>query len=254
MTSEVFYHLGFGQKSFSGKAPTTCILSGDPERAERIAKEHLKNSSLLSEHRGLKFFSGETPSGELVISGTSGMGASSMSIIVNELYMLGVRKIIRVGTSGSIQASVKTTDIVISQAALCTQGAADDIAPRAFPAAADPKLSLALCEAANELKLRFHMGVTASVDTFYEGQERSDGAKSSLMRKHQGLIEEYRNLGVLNFEMESGSLFKMGLVYGFQAACVCAIIAERNKSESVEREKIAESVDNAIQVAVKSIA
>ena len=43
----------------------------------------------------------------------------------------------------------------------------------------------------------------------------------------RGVTEEYRRLGILNYEMEAGTLFKMGLVYGFAAGCVCAVLAER---------------------------
>ena len=59
----------------------------------------------------------------------------------------------------------------------------------------------------------------ASVDTFFEGQERSESsANPHLLRRLRGMIDEYQGLGVLNFEMEAGTLFKMGAVYGFAAA------------------------------------
>ena len=52
------------------------------------------------------------------------------------------------------------------------------------------------------------------------------------MRRLKGMTDEYRDLGVLNFEMEAATLFKMGLVYGFAAGCVCAIIAQRTSARS----------------------
>jgi uridine phosphorylase len=90
------------------------------------------------------------------------------------------------------------------------------------------------------------------VDTFYEGQERSGGANPHLLRVNQGMILEYLNLNVLNFEMESGTLFKMGDVYGFQAACVCAVVAQRQDNESIILEKKDLAIQNAILVAVKT--
>jgi uridine phosphorylase len=253
MTDDIFYHLGFGKSSIKEQNLDSCIISGDPERAEVIATNHLKEARCISSHRGLKFFVGKTASGKHIISGTSGMGAPSLSIVVSELFMLGIRNFIRVGTSGSIQRHVKAGDLVVSQASLCAQGTANDIAPISFPAAADPELSLALFRSAQELKFKTHIGVTASVDSFYEGQERYDGAKKKLLRKNIGLMEEYRELGILNFEMESGTLFKMGLVYGFKAACICAVVAERAQSEKVDQSKISEAVDHAIKVAVNCL-
>jgi uridine phosphorylase len=247
------YHLGFGRNDFEPNESTWVLLSGDPSRAERIAKAYLKKSRLLSSHRGLLFFEAETESGKKVLSATSGMGASSTSIIVNELSQLGLKKMIRVGTTGALQDRIQLADVVISQGSLCRQGAADDIAPKEFPAAADPFLTLQLRSAAIELKIPFHVGVTASVDTFYEGQERESSAHPALLRRHRGMIEEYRSLGVLNFEMESGVFFKMGLVYGFQAACVCGVLAKRSRSENVE-EKVANLAEQrAIEVAIKAI-
>jgi uridine phosphorylase len=66
------------------------------------------------------------------------------------------------------------------------------------------------------------------------------------------MIEEYRHLNVLNFEMECGTLFKMGSVYGFATACICGIIANRTTSENVSLELKQIAVENAIKVAVRA--
>lgn len=253
MKEDYFYHLGFGKKNFSENIPEWAILSGDPDRAERIAKNYLEQPKELSRHRGLSCFVGKTKNGTPVISATSGMGAPSLSIVFNELAQLGIKKMIRVGTTGSIQAKIKVGDVIVSQASLCRQGAANDIAPIEFPAAADPFLSVKLFETAKNLGLNSHIGVTASVDTFYEGQERRESANPYLIRRIHGMTEEYKNLGILNFEMESGTFFKMGLVYRISTACVCGVIAERSSSESVDRSEIEAAEDNAIKVAVQSI-
>lgn len=247
------YHLGFGLKDLSSPEATWVLISGDPARAEKISKNYLKNSRQLSSHRGLVFFEAETASGQKVISATSGMGAPSMSIVVNELSQLGLKKMIRIGTTGALQDQIQLGDVVISQAALCRQGAADDIAPAEFPAAADPFLTIQLESAARDLKMPFHVGVTASVDTFYEGQERESSAHPALLRKHRGMIEEYRSLGILNFEMESGVFFKMGLVYGFKAACVCGVLARRVENEKPDLKTAELAEARAIEVAIKAI-
>ena len=50
--------------------------------------------------------------------------------------------------------------------------------------------------------------------------------------------------------MEAGTLFKMGSVYGFQAACVCGVVAQRTESEEVVLGGKDTAVENAIRVAV----
>lgn len=251
MASNFLYHLGFGRDDL-GDPPAIALLSGDPERAQLIVQNHLQAAQTLSENRGLNSYLGKLPNGRPVLSATSGMGAPSLSIVVNELVQLGIRQIIRIGTCGSIQAHVPIGSVVISQAALCRQGAANDIAPIEYPAAADPLLTVALMQAAKALQIEYHVGITASVDTFYEGQERTESANPHLLRSLQGITEEYCRLRILNYEMECGTLFKMGGVYGFAAACVCAVVAQRTASEQVILPEKEAAVERAIAIAVQA--
>lgn len=248
--SEKFYHIGFGIDDLGAQPPTIALLSGDPERAKLIAETHFQDARQLSDHRGLNSYVGTLPGGRSILSCTSGMGAPSLSIVVNELVQVGVRQIIRIGTCGSIQKHVLPGSIVITRASLCRQGAAADVAPAEYPAAADPFLTVALVNAARELQVDHHLGITASVDTFYEGQERTASANPHLLRWLKGITDEYRHLNVLNYEMESGTLFKMGGVYGFAAACVCGVVAQRTAGEEIVREQKAVAVENAIRVAI----
>ncbi|NJM41912.1 MAG: hypothetical protein HC853_14730 [Anaerolineae bacterium] len=250
ISDQTFYHIGFGAKDFGANPPTTALLSGDPDRAKLIAETYLKDVTMLSEHRGLNSYVGTLPSGKRLLSATSGMGAPSLSIVVNELVQVGIRQIIRIGTCGSIQAHVKPGSVVITRAALCRQGAANDIAPAEYPAAADPFLTVKLAEMAKAMGIDYHVGITASVDTFYEGQERRESANPHLLRWLYEITEEYRHLNILNYEMESGTLFKMAGVYGFEAACICGVIAQRTASESVVLDAKASAVENAIKVAI----
>jgi uridine phosphorylase len=251
-TPDSFYHIGFGRADLGDEPPTVALLCGDPERARTIAQTHFGEVRMLSEHRGLNSYLGRLTNGRAALAATSGMGAPSLSIVVNELVQVGIRAIIRVGTCGSIQERVLPGSVVITSAALCRQGAAEDIAPTEFPAAADPFVTVALVEAARALGLDHHVGVTASTDTFYEGQERSESANPHLLRRLQGQTEEYRRLQVLNYEMEAGTLFKMGLVYGFAAGCVCGVVAQRTASEQIVQERKASAVEHAIAVAVQA--
>ena len=251
ISASSFYHIGFGREALGANPPDIALLSGDPERAQLIAQDYLRDVRTLSEHRGLNSYVGVLPNGRPLLSATSGMGAPSLSIVVNELVQAGIRTIIRVGTTGSIQLHVRAGSCVISHAALCRQGAANDIAPLEYPAVADLYLTMALVNAARELNAPFHVGITASVDTFYEGQERSEiSANPSLLPHLHGITDAYRRLNILNYEMECGTLFKMGTVYGFAAGCVCGVIAQRTEDESVLVEQKTIAVENAIRIAL----
>lgn len=247
------YHIGFNRQDLGESPPRMALLCGDPERSRQIAEETPGVTLLktLSLQRGLNSYLVRLANDRPLLIATSGMGGPSLSIVANELYQVGIRQMIRVGTCGAIADNITTGSVVISQAALCRQGAAEDIAPLEYPAAADPFLTVALVEAARTLDIPWHLGITASVDTFYEGQERSQSsANPRLLRRLQGITEEYRQLNILNYEMEAGTLFKMSGVYGFAAACICAVLADRSRSEKVEIEKKEQAIQGAIQVAL----
>jgi uridine phosphorylase len=246
------YHIGFGPEDLD-PGTTIALLSGDPGRSKYIAQTKLTGARQLSDERGLDSFAATLPSGRPVLCATSGMGAPSTSIVINELVQVGITTIIRIGTSGSIQLHVDTGSVVIPSGALCRHGAADDIAPPEYPAAADPFLTVALATAASESNIKHHVGITASVDTFFEGQERTaTSANKHLIRRMQGSLEEYVHLGILNYEMEAGTLFKMGGVYGISTGCVLAIIAARHEAEAPDLEVKELAVDNAIKVAIRT--
>ena len=244
------YHIGFGRTDLP-EGTSIALLSGDPGRSELIATSYLAAAVELARNRGLDSFAATLPGGAPVVCATSGMGAPSMSIVVNELVQIGITTVIRIGTSGSIQDHVRAGEVVVASAALTNQGAALDIAPAEYPAAADPFLTVTLAAAAAAGDVAHHVGVVASADTFFEGQERVEtSANPHLLRRLRGLIDEYQALRVLAFEMEAGTLFKMGAVYGFAAGCVLGIIAQRGEAEEPLGGVKDSAIDGAIRVAV----
>lgn len=250
------YHIGFSRRDLGPDAPVAALICGDPDRTRRIASGFpgIRSGRILSEKRGLVSCLCSTNTGMPLVCATSGMGAPSASIVVNELFDVGVRVMVRVGTTGSIQDHIRAGGVIVSRAALCMHGASLDIAPAEYPAAADPFLTVGLVNAARELGVVWHVGITASVDTFYEGQERTrTSANKHLLRRLQGITEEYRHLNILNYEMECGTLFKMAGVYGFAAGCVCAVVDDRTTGEEIDLAIKEKAEADAIGVALRAL-
>jgi uridine phosphorylase len=122
-----------------------------------------------------------------------------------------VQTFIRIGTTGAIQESIAIGDVIITTGSVRLDGASLQYAPIQYPAVAHPDVMLALVRAARtvapSLGCRYHVGITASTDTFYQSQERSDGFPRHIPRHVEGMTEEWRRLHVLNYEMESAALF-----------------------------------------------
>ena len=86
-----------------GEIADKILLPGDPLRAKFIAENFLEDAVCFNNVRGMLGFTG-TYKGERVSVMGTGMGMPSISIYATELIQsYGVKKLIRVGTAGSIK-------------------------------------------------------------------------------------------------------------------------------------------------------
>ena len=105
-------------------------------------------------------------------------------------------------------------------------------------------------QAAAELGLPYHVGITASSDTFYPGQERYDTVSQQVLPRFRGSAEEWQRLGVLNYEMESATLFTMCASQGWRAGCVAGVLVNRHQQETPDEATIELAESNAVAVVV----
>ncbi len=229
-----------------GVMPARVLLTGDPARARRVA-ESWSAFAALAEHREFSSYAGRyrgTPLG--VVS--TGIGGPAMAIAVEELARLGATTFLRVGSSGAVAPSVRAGDLVITSASGRFDGASRAYAPPGYPAVANPEIVRALESAATRLRVRFHVGTTASVDTFYLEQGRP-GFGGYLPADLRHARERLRRLNFLNVEMETATLLTIAGVYGLRAGAVCAVFGDRRDGTPVPRGE-----ETAIRVANEALA
>ena len=211
-----------------GEVAPYVLLPGDPERVPKIASLWDK-AKKVAHHREYQTYTGKA--GGVPISATStGIGCPSLAIAVEELAAVGANTFIRVGSSGSIQRDVKVGDVVISSAAVRLEGTSKQYVRVEYPAAANYEVLLALIQAAEKLGHRYHVGITASTDSFYLGQGRP-GLGEYTQSFAKEIMQDLQAARVMNFEMETASLFTISSVYGFRAGSVCAVFANRVTGE-----------------------
>ncbi|QFI54103.1 uridine phosphorylase [Aeromonas simiae] len=241
--SDVF-HLGLKKADLQGA--TLAIVPGDPERVKRIA-ELMDNPVLLASHREFTSWRGEMD-GKAVIVCSTGIGGPSTSIAVEELAQLGIRTFLRIGTTGAIQPHLNVGDVIVTTGSVRLDGASLHFAPMEFPAVADFECTTALVNTAKELGSKLHVGVTASSDTFYPGQERYDTFSGRVVQRFQGSMKEWQSMGVLNFEMESATLLTMCASQGLRAGMVAGVIVNRTQQEIPNAETMAKTESDAIKI------
>lgn len=243
--SDVF-HLGLTKADLQGA--TLAIVPGDPERVKKIAAL-MDNPQALASHREFTSWRAELD-GKAVIVCSTGIGGPSTSIAVEELAQLGIRTFLRVGTTGAIQPDINVGDVLVTTAAVRLDGASLHFAPMEFPAVADFACTTALVEAAKAAGSTPHIGITASSDTFYPGQERYDTFSGRVVSRFQGSMKEWQQMGVLNYEMESATLLTMCASQGLRAGMVAGVIVNRTQKEIPDAATMKQTESNAVAIVV----
>ena len=224
---KTMFHLGISKEQINGA--TLAIIPGAPERAGVIA-QLLENPKCLAKHREFHAYLGEIKGVPVVVCST-GIGGPSTSIAVEELAQLGVDTFLRVGTTGAIQPHINVGDLLITHASVRLDGASHHFAPASYPAVADFKATAALVSACEQNNEPHHVGITASSDTFYPGQERYDTHSGYVPQHLQGSMAQWQALNVMNYEMESATLMTMCSALGLKAACLAGVLVNRCDQE-----------------------
>ena len=243
--SDVF-HLGLTKADLCGAE--LAIVPGDPQRVEKIARL-MNEPRHLASHREFTSWLAMLDDKPVVICST-GIGGPSTSIAVEELAQLGIRTFLRIGTTGAIQPHIQVGDVLVTTAAVRLDGASLHFAPMEFPAVADFTCTTALVAAAQAAQATLHIGVTASSDTFYPGQERYDTYSGRVVRRFQNSMAEWQAMGVMNYEMESATLLTMCASHGLKAGMVAGVIVNRTQQEIPDQEMMKSTESKAVEIVV----
>lgn len=248
------YHLDLTKEDIDNTR--VALLPGDPFRVPAIAGaiEHAfggeaRELAWKREFRSMRCRFGT----HSVLVTSTGIGGPSTAIVIEELAMLGIRTFVRVGTTGAIQPFVAVGDVVITTGSLRLDGASTHYAPLEYPAVAHHEVLSALIGGARKQGLTYHVGITASSDTFYPGQERHDSFTGEVPRRFRGIMEEWRTLHVLNCEMESATLLTLTSAMGLRGGCVTGVLCNRLRDERIGNDALMTGERNAIAVAVSSL-
>ncbi len=230
-----------------GEISRYVLLPGDPARTD-IISSIWDSRRLIAYHREYKSYTG-VYKGTRISTVSTGIGAPSTLIAVEELLRVGSDTFIRVGTMGAIQTSIKPGDLVIGVGAVRYEGASKDYINVEYPALANYEVIISLIEAAERLGVRYHVGIVASTDTFYLGQSRP-GYKGYVYKETMDRLVKLAEAGVLGFEMEASALFTVSYLYGARAGCVCTAIANRVTNEFIPDKGVEEAARVASEAVV----
>ncbi|MGL1892141.1 MAG: purine-nucleoside phosphorylase [Spirochaetaceae bacterium] len=203
------------------------LLPGDPLRAEFIAKNYLENPVCYNKVRGMLGYTGLYKGEKISVQGT-GMGLPSLSIYVNELIKeYDVKKLIRVGSCGSMQSDIHVRDIVLAMASSTNSSMNKNrFNGMDFAPTADFKLFSNALDVAKKMDIDLKAGNVLSSDSFY-----TDNPDEWKM---------WANFNVLAVEMESSALYTLAAKYNVSALTILTVsdsLVTWEETSSEEREK-----------------
>ena len=243
---ERMYHINLTKEDVKGAK--YAILPGDPGRVESISK-YLDNAVKIGQNREYTIYLGELK-GEKVLVISTGMGGPSTAICVEELALLGITHLIRIGTSGGMQVEVTAGDLVVAQAAIRQEGTSKEYLPIEFPAVADIDITNALREAAKELEFTCYTGVVQCKDSFY-GQHSPERMPVSyeLLNKWDAWIKG----GALCSEMETSALYTVSSTLGLHAGAILLVVWNQEREKLGLPQDQFFDTDRAVKVVIKAL-
>jgi len=227
----------------SGDFAETCLLPGDPLRAQFIAEEYLNDVSQVTAVRNMLGYTGLYKGKPVSVMGT-GMGIPSSSIYATELVTkYGVKNLIRVGSCGAVSRAVNVRDIIIGIAA-----STDSRVNRArfggmdFSASADFELLSKAVKTADELGHTVKVGNIFSADLFYHPDVE--------------VFDTLEAMNILGVEMEAAGLYGLAAEYyelGVKALAICTVSDHIRTGESLPPEERQSSFTQMMEIALGMI-
>ena len=216
------------------------LLPGDPLRAKFIAENFLENPVLFNEIRNMFGYTG-TYKGERVSVMGTGMGMPSISIYAHELITeYDVKKLIRVGTAGSLSKDVHVRELVLAQAAATTSRIIQNEWPEYdLPQIADFDLLDTAYHIAKDMGVTTHVGNVLSADLFY----------SDLFDKNIKL----GTMGVKAVEMEAAALYYLAAKHQVQALSLMTISDSLVLDEDTTAEEREKTFTDMMQVGLETL-
>ncbi|MFA5698253.1 MAG: purine-nucleoside phosphorylase [Sphaerochaeta sp.] len=217
------------------------LLPGDPLRAEHIAKTFLSDVVQYNTIRGMNGFTGSYNGQRISVQGT-GMGMPSFSIYAHELIdTYGAKRLIRVGTCGTISEDLNLRDVLIAQASDCDSGMNPSrFGLYQFAPTATYELLASAVRASEALGQKAVVGTVFTTDQFYDekGEEKNELAKKT---------------GALAIEMECAELYTLGRLKRIQALTLLTVSDSLLTGEQVPPKDRQNTFNSMIEVALKTL-
>lgn len=223
----------------TGDYAPNVLCPGDPRRATYIAETFFDPGfRCVNEERGMVGYTG-TFDGRPISVQTTGMGCPSAGIVFEELVMLGVQRLVRVGTCGGLKDGMRMGDTVIGISATAEDETPLRIAQ--MPSYA-PTGTFELAETAARLSREsgatVHVGPVVTSGVFYDPDPTT--------------FARWKRTGHVGVEMEAAMMYTIAAVHGIEALAMMTVsdlLGETGETERISDEELKRGVDQMMRLA-----
>ena len=225
----------------SGDYAPNVLCPGDPRRAQYIAENFFDPGfRCVNEERGMLGFTGTFEGSPISVQST-GMGCPSAGIVFEELLMLGVRRLIRVGTCGGLKDGMRMGDTVVGIAATAEDETPLRVAQMASYA---PTATFELAETAARLSREqgatVHVGAILTSGVFYDPDPNT--------------FARWKRTGHIGVEMEAAMMYTIAAVHGIEALAMMTVsdlLEESGDTTRISDDELTRGVDAMMRIACR---
>lgn len=219
------------------------IMSGDPLRAEFIAKNYLKDVKLVNKVRGMLAFTGYYKDTKITVMG-HGMGMAGAGIYFFELYKFyDVEKIIRIGSCGTALKSIDLLDIILVDKSYTESNYAYIFS----------KEKSNLESSSSELNNNIEKAALSKNKKIIKGNVLTCDVFDPYVDWKAILNRVPKSLNILATEMESFALFHIAKRLNKKAACILTVVDSKCTDKIISSDDRENKLVDMIEIALDSV-
>ncbi len=225
------------------------VFSGDPWRVD-VIKQYLDNLVEIAFAREYNTVTGYYKGVKVTVTST-GIGAPSAAIAMEEMYACGMEVAVRMGTAMVMEEDM-LGHFVIPIGSIRRESTSLTYVEEGYPAIADLQLVNSMNETVRSFGKKFDNGINCTVDGFYTMMHESRLSKE-YRRDIDAVLSELKTLGVAGVDMESSCLLTIGRLMGVKTAVVTVATVLNNLRNQLEGKEKAEAEDLLCKVVLEGI-
>lgn len=225
------------------------IFSGDPWRVE-VLKKYLDNPQHVAFKREFNTYTG-TYKGVPVTATSTGIGAPSAAIAMEEMYESGMKVAVRMGTVMGLQDEM-LGHFIIPIAAMRRESTSKTYVEESYPAVADIDLVNTMNQTAVDFGKKYFNGINCTMDGFYSHMHDSRFSKERGTEMSK-TFEELKKLHISGVDMESACMLTLGRLMGVKTCIVTMTTVLENLKETLQGQERTDAEDLLCRVVLEGI-